>query len=203
MHSLFFSNVPVSEPLRFPQQGPYEESCPFTSPFLRVSQIPYKISRNKEIYPFSQRPYERRDLHVPQKRVPYGNRRLFPEPYSACLLESPVKEPSLQVPLISSLRERCPTPGALLHLSFKVPRIRAPIQVPQWGPYGERCPSPEPSFTHPPGSPRKPPPLRFPSQSSHREICSTSKAPFIHLSKSLVNEHLSRFPTNCVLLCKS
>ena len=37
-------------------------------------------------------------LHVPQKRDPYRNRCLFQEPYLACPLGSPVKEPSLQVP---------------------------------------------------------------------------------------------------------
>jgi hypothetical protein len=80
--------------------GALWKELPFTSSFLHISQIPYKILLNKEIYPFPQRPYERSDLHVPQKRGPYRNRRPFPEPYLAYLSESPVKEPSLQVPLI-------------------------------------------------------------------------------------------------------
>jgi len=49
----------------------------------------------------------------------------------------------------------------------------------------------------------KVPPPRFPSQSSLRERRSTSEAPFNHLSKSPVNEHLSRFATNFVLFCVS
>ena len=36
---------------------------------------------------------------------------------------SPVKEPSLKVPFMESLAERCPTTTALLNLSIKVPGI--------------------------------------------------------------------------------
>jgi len=64
MHSLFHSKFPVNERLHVPQQGPHGESSTFTSPFLHISQIPYKIPLNKEVYPFSQRPYERSDLQV-------------------------------------------------------------------------------------------------------------------------------------------
>jgi len=43
-------------PIQFPQQGLYGESCPFTGPSLHTSQIPYKkISLNKEIFPFCPR----------------------------------------------------------------------------------------------------------------------------------------------------
>jgi hypothetical protein len=38
----------------------------------------------------------------------------------------PVKVPSLKVPFMESLGERCPTTRALLHSSTKVPGIRAP-----------------------------------------------------------------------------
>jgi len=38
---------------------------------------------------------------------------------------SPIKEPSLKVPFMESLTERCPTTRALLHSSIKVPGIRA------------------------------------------------------------------------------
>jgi hypothetical protein len=34
---------------------------------------------------------------------------------------SPVKEPSLKVPLMESLAERCPTTRAFLHSPIKVP----------------------------------------------------------------------------------
>jgi len=40
---------------------------------------------------------------------------------------SPVKEPTLKALLMESLTERCPTTRALLHLSIKVPGIRAPL----------------------------------------------------------------------------
>jgi len=39
---------------------------------------------------------------------------------------SPVKEPSLKVPFMESLAERCPTTRALLHSPTRVPGIRAP-----------------------------------------------------------------------------
>jgi hypothetical protein len=100
-------------------------------------------------------------------------------------------------PLYSFLRERYPIPRTLFHSSFKVPGRRAPFQVPQQDPYGERCLSPEPSFTHTPGSPSKgAPPLQVPLiELPQRERCSTSRTPFVHLSKSLVNETPSRFPS--------
>jgi hypothetical protein len=47
-------------------------------------------------------------LHVLQKRGTYGNRRPFPELYLSYLLGSPVKEPSLQVPLIELPRREMP-----------------------------------------------------------------------------------------------
>jgi hypothetical protein len=40
---------------------------------------------------------------------------------------SPVKEPSPKVPFMESLAERCPITTALLHSSFKVPGMRAPL----------------------------------------------------------------------------
>ena len=107
MHSLFLSKVRVNEPLQVSQQGPYAKSCPFRSPFSHISQIPYKIPLSKEIYSFSQRPYERSDLNDLQKRGHYVNRCPFPQPYLAYLSESPIKETFLQVPLIQlSRREK-------------------------------------------------------------------------------------------------
>jgi hypothetical protein len=52
-------------------------------------------------------------LHISQK------------PY---LLGSPVKEPSVKVPYVDSLAERCPTTRALLCSAIKVPGIWAPPQ---------------------------------------------------------------------------
>ena len=34
-------------PFRFPNRGPYGDSCPFTEPSSHISQIPHKNSRNK------------------------------------------------------------------------------------------------------------------------------------------------------------
>jgi len=47
-------------------------------------------------------------LHFSQKRYTYGNRHPFLEPYLEYPLESPVKEPSIHVPLIELLRREMP-----------------------------------------------------------------------------------------------
>jgi len=49
-------------------------------------------------------------LHVPQKQGRYGNRHPLPEPYLAYPSGSPVKEPSLQVPLTELPQEEIPQP---------------------------------------------------------------------------------------------
>jgi hypothetical protein len=49
-----------------------------------------------------------------------GILRISQKPY---LSGSPVKEPSLKVPFMESLAERCPTITALLHSSIKAPGI--------------------------------------------------------------------------------
>jgi hypothetical protein len=111
---------------------------------------------------------------------------------------SPVKEPSLKVPLIESLAERCPTTRAHLHSSIKVPGIRAslPPTHPRMerGPHGERRPYPETFLTYLSGSPVKEPPPRPPPRSLFRERRFNHRAHFIHLSKSPVDDPSSRFP---------
>jgi len=49
-----------------------------------------------------------------------GILRISQKPYPS---GSPVKEPSLKVPFMESLAERCPTTRALLQSSFEVPGI--------------------------------------------------------------------------------
>jgi hypothetical protein len=100
MCSLFLSKVPVNEPLQVPQKGPYGESCPLTRLFCIYLKFLIKIPLKKIIIPSLQEPRKGASLHVPQKRGPYGNRGPFPEPYLAYLAGLPVKEHSLQVPLI-------------------------------------------------------------------------------------------------------
>jgi hypothetical protein len=56
MHFLFLSKVPANEPAPVPQKGPYEDSCPFRGSFYISLKVLVKISLNKEIFPFSQRP---------------------------------------------------------------------------------------------------------------------------------------------------
>jgi hypothetical protein len=78
MHSLFLSKDPVNKPLQFPQQGVYGESCLFTRPSIKKF-IPSLIGPRKGV-----------SVHVPQK---WGT-------YLAYLSRSPIKEPSIHVPLI-------------------------------------------------------------------------------------------------------
>jgi hypothetical protein len=63
---------------------------------------------------------------APMKREAHleGILHITQKPY---LLGFPVKEPSLKVPFMESLAERCPTTRALHHSSIKVPGIRAPL----------------------------------------------------------------------------
>jgi hypothetical protein len=57
-----------------------------------------------------------------------GILRISQKPY---LSGSPIKKPSLKLPFIESLAERCPTIRALLYSSIKVPGIRgAPPHIP-------------------------------------------------------------------------
>jgi hypothetical protein len=67
-----------------------------------------KIPLNKKFVPSLKGPRKGAFLHVPQKQGPYGNRRPFPELYLAYLSGSPVKEPSLQVPLIELPQREMP-----------------------------------------------------------------------------------------------
>jgi len=62
------------------------------------------------------------------KQGPYGDTRFQGTLHlsKTSSLGFPVKEPSLKVPLMESLADRCPTTRALLHSPIKVPGIRAP-----------------------------------------------------------------------------
>ena len=113
---------------------------------------------------------------------------------------SPVKEPSLKVPLWSpSQSEAPPLEPSFFHLS-KAPVYEPPPHIPgsprqKRGPRGERCPYPKTFSTYLPGFPMKELPSQTPSteplQGERRFI---HRAPFIHLSKSPVDEPSSRFP---------
>ena len=90
------------------------------------------------------------------------------------LLGSPVKEPSLKVPLMESFAEGCSITRVLLHSSIRVPGILAPpppcTRFPSTGKgFPHRCLYPETFSTYPPGSPVKELPPRPPPQSLFRE----------------------------------
>jgi hypothetical protein len=141
--------------------GAPTESCPFPEPSFTSLEFPNRSPTNNKTSRFSQRPLERSAPCSP-KWGPYGNRCPFPEPYLAYPSGSPIKESSLQVPIIElPQREMLFPETSFIHLS-KSPVNEPPFQVPQWGPYGERCLSPEPFFTYPSGSPIKEPPIQVP-----------------------------------------
>ena len=96
---------------------------------------------------------------------------------------SPLKDPSLKLPIMESLAERCPTTRALLHSPTKVTSIRAPPpHIPgsrriERRRNGVRCPHPETSLTYLPGSPVKELPPRPPPQCLFRERWTIPRAP--------------------------
>jgi hypothetical protein len=152
-------------------------------------------SKNEPRYTLlvSQKSRQMNPLQVPQQG-PYGEGGLLTGHFAYIsnphLLGSPVKEPSLKVPLMESLTERCPTTRALFHSSIKVLGIQAApppkrdshiwrlsqhiFQGPQWRSY-------------PPGS------LHGTSSERERERHFIHRDPFIHLSKSMVDEPSCRF----------
>jgi hypothetical protein len=80
-----------------------------------------KTSLNKDIFPSLKGPRQEASLHAPQKRGPCGNRRPFPEPYLAYPSGFPLREPTLQVPLIELPRREMP------HSSVYEPPSRLPL----------------------------------------------------------------------------
>ena len=173
------------------------------APRLKNLNVLWVQERNPDILFFS--------LKSPGKRTPSRFPNGAPMEREACLQGilhisqkaylsgSPIKEPSLKVPLMESLTERCPSTRALLHSSIKVPGTRAPPHMPgsppmETGPHGERCSYMETFLTYLPGSPLKELPPRPPPRSLFKERCSISRAPFIQLSKSPVDEPSYMFP---------
>jgi hypothetical protein len=111
MHFLFLSKVPINEPLPVSPTGPLGRDLAvyrdFFFTYLSNSLIKMSPKINK-IFPSLKGPRKEVLILVPPKRVPYGNRRPFPEPYLAYLSRSPVKEPSLQVPTIQRPQREMP-----------------------------------------------------------------------------------------------
>jgi hypothetical protein len=134
MHFRFLSKVPVNEPHPGSPTGPLWRELPVYRAFITYLKFLIKIFLNKEMFSSSQRTLERSVLHVSAKRGPYGNRRPFPDPYLAYLSGSPLKEPSLHVPLVEPPHRETPHTGALLHSSVKVRCMRAPFRFPSGAP---------------------------------------------------------------------
>ena len=77
MRYLFLSNVPVNEPLQFPEQGAMERAVRKQDFFLHISQIPCKVPINKKFIPYLKGPRKASFL-FPHKQDPCGKRRPFP-----------------------------------------------------------------------------------------------------------------------------
>jgi len=99
IYYLFLSESPSQWiPSMFHHWGPRGERCLLTGHFY--------ISLN--ISSLSQRPQEKSIPPCSPKVVPLGKQMPIPEPYLTCFLGSPVKESSLQVPLMESTRREMP-----------------------------------------------------------------------------------------------
>jgi len=96
---------------------------------------------------------------------PLGNRCPFPEPYLAYLLGSPVKEPSLQAPLIEIHHFYGPPSFIFQHPWYTIPLPGSPV-----GPLQREMPVSRAFLYTSSRVPSKTaPPYRFSSQSSHRD----------------------------------
>ena len=100
---------------RFPKRAPMERDTHLQSIFTSLL-----------LYLFISKALHKQHHSMFSKSRTLWKQMPIPETCLTYLSGSPVKEPSLQVPL----RERCPVPRALLHSSFKVPGIEAPFLIP-------------------------------------------------------------------------
>ena len=146
--------------LQVPQTGPLGRRCPSPEPFLNPDILFLSLKS-----PDRQTP-SRFPNRAPMKREVclQGVLCISQKPH---LSGSPVKEPSLKVPLWSpSQRDAPPLEPSFFHLS-KSP-VYEPSHIPRSprqksGPHGERCPYPETFSTYLPESPVKEPPSKPPS----------------------------------------
>ena len=104
-----------------PNWGLFGESCPFQEP-VTCLEFHNNSSPNKKFHLSLKGPMK----GVSPKQRLYGNKCQFPDPYLAYPSGSPVKEPSLQVPLLELPHLGCSVSRALYHSSFKVPVTLSP-----------------------------------------------------------------------------
>ena len=161
MHFLFLSKVPVNEP------PPGFPAAPLQRELL--------VYRNKEIFPFSQRPQERSvPPYFPKvghlwKHMPISSALAYP-------LGSPVKELSLQVPIIELPWREMPHSQSSPSFIFQIPGIQASSRFPSRTPMGRDAHLQSLFYITFRVRSKGAPPSRFPSQSAHRERCSISRA---------------------------
>jgi len=115
----FLSNPGKQTFSRFPNKGPMEREG-----ILHISRKPHKNSSNKKAL------RKKRPSIFPTSGAPMEADAYFWALFDIDIyFGSLVKEPSLKVPFMESLAERHPTTRALLHSSFKVPGIWAPLLI--------------------------------------------------------------------------
>jgi len=135
--SSVFQKVLVNEPHPgSPVWAPMERVAHFQSLLLHVSRIPHKSYPDKKKFQPSLEGPRKKCPPCSPKWGPYGNRRLFPEPHLTYPSGSPVKEPSLQVPLIElpqRERERYSVSEPPIHLSKSLV-YEPPSRVPSGAP---------------------------------------------------------------------
>jgi len=119
----FLSKIPADKSPSVSPAGPLWREIPIYRAFCLSLEKLIKIPLNKKalrmkcpsMFPKSRAPMEA-DTHF---------RALLNISFGV-----PSKGALPRVPFMESLGERCPVPRALLHSSFKVPGIRAPLQIP-------------------------------------------------------------------------
>jgi hypothetical protein len=164
----FSLTVPLKKLLQVPQQGPYGQKCPFTRPFLHLSQILYKITLNKEIYTISQRPWARGITPCSPNVGPLWKQMSI----SRALLSISFGVTSKGA-LPPGFHRRAPsewypTPRAFIHLSASLVYY-PPSRFPSRAPMERDARLQSLPFHILQGPSKAAPPSRFPSQSSHRD----------------------------------
>ena len=130
MHLRFIDRPFVPHNLTSTQDSPVPLLKFQMAPRLKILMASGSKKGTQINFSFLSKSRQMNPLQVPQQG-PYEEKEACSQgilyvSHKSHLLGSPVKEPSLKVPFMESLAERCPNTRALLHSSVKVPGIQAP-----------------------------------------------------------------------------
>jgi hypothetical protein len=128
---------PVNEP---PPDSPTGAPMERVARFTCLSNSSTKVFLIKRYFTLLSKALGKSLRPCSPRRGPYGNRHTFPEPYLAYPSGSPVKEPSLQVPLIEVPQRqtlRFQSPPSFI---FQSPRYTSPLLGSPAGPLWREMP---------------------------------------------------------------